>query len=65
MPQLRGPVKAVPREYITNALPVDDGWGILWSPVVRCMQDALKEFLVGEAKGGLAMVEPLMEEEED
>ena len=52
-------------ECVTNPLLIDYGLGTLWSPEVWHMRDALRELLAGEqAKGGVAMVEPWMEEEE-
>ena len=55
--------EAVPVECVSNALPVNDGWGTLWSPDVRCIWDALREWLAEQAEGGMAAAQLLLEEE--
>ena len=52
-------------ECVTNALPVDDGWGTSWSLDIWRMWDMLREFLAGVAEGGVATAEPLLEEADE
>ena len=54
----------MPGECVTNALPIDDGLGSLWSLDVWHMWDALRELLMGEVavEGGVAVGQPLLEE---
>ena len=72
MPQLWGlgghwyAREPVPRGCVTNELPIDNSLGTLWSPDVWYVWDALLGWLTEQAKkGGMAMVEPPMEEEDE
>ena len=56
----------VPRGCISNALPVDNGLGLLWALDGRHLQKALQGLLVEEQakEGGVAMVEEEDKEED-